>query len=249
MIHKSKSLEDLQEKYANTDLGAIVVVSSDSDQSAHFDQTQSKDDPVIQSPDESGAEYQESTNATSNEEAIHNSKFYFSPRVKQKTSSSSSKASSSSTLYKNISAYQVKFNANLKAKMKIDLDRIYSGKSMKKFVSFESSERQENYDYLFSADVATPSLEVPEVFDLFGSTCSLGNRSNSLTEKADYKNSASLSNNNFSCVANNRLKNSVSPMISKKNDLKEHIPLHGIISKKNKHMNNRSLSSFSGDEA
>ena len=152
-------------------------------------------------------------------------------KVSNDMASSSSKTSSSSTLYKSLNFYQSKLSSDtqdLKPKMLIDLDKIYSVKHVKKIVSFDSSTDRatENYDFLFSADVATPSMEVPEIFNLFGSSTSLINNQSVKNIKLD--------NFNFNASTSN---------------FNEQIPLNSIFSKRSCFLNSKNVPTMSSDEA
>ena len=155
------------------------------------------------------------------------------------SSSSSSKTSSTSSIYKNLYTQASRLNTNnnsdMKLKMTFDMDKIYTVKTRRKIVSFESADRTDAYDFLFSADVATPSLEVPEIVNLFGSSASLINNGNTS------KNSVLV--NNFNCNGNVLLKNASAASFG------EQVPLSSIFSKRSRFLGSKNVPSVSGDEA
>jgi hypothetical protein len=175
---------------------------------------------------------------------INYSKFCFPPSPRAtKSSSSSSKTSSPLMLRRGLNN---PFKVELKTKLKLEMDKVGSSRKCNKFVSFETAERQEYYDFLFSADVASPSLEVPEIFNLFGSTSSLVNQTNHSVSEIERGNSGKSLTNTNNHNLNNIVKTPSSSFITKKNDLKEHIPLPGIFTKRNKFLNKKSVS---GDDS
>ena len=221
-------------------MGAINFISNESDNEILVESQ------INEKNDEKEIPIDQEIESNEDDSSINYSKFCFPPSPRAaKSSSSSSKTSSPLMLRRGLNN---PFKAELKTKLKLEMDKVGSSRRCNKFVSFETAERQEYYDFLFSADVASPSLEVPEIFNLFGSTSSLVNQSNHSVNDIERGNSGKITSITNSRNVNNLVKTPSSPFVTKKNDLKEQIPLPGIFTKRNKFLNKKSVPN-SGDDS
>ena len=236
----------------NSDLTVLIESDNDNLVELPIDENNNNindddDDDISETeiPIDTELEFQQPINE---ENVLAEHKFYAPSIPLTKSSSSSSKTSSPATLHRNLSAH---YSAKLKNNFKIDLDKVYTNKKCTKFVSFESADRQDYYDFLFSADVATPSLEVPEIFNIFGSSSSLEKQSNFIAHRLESvksgSGSGSSSSNNDSVKGNSLLPSRGSSLASRKNDLNEQIPLQPFYSIRNKSSSSKKCSSSGED--
>ena len=107
-----------------------------------------------------------------------------------------------------------------KTDLRIDLNEAYD-EQIRDSIEYEMETKQEFDDYMFSADVATPALEQPEIFNIFGSSSSLLNQSLTKTDSSKQTDTLNSTQESF---------NESPPTSSRK--LKDNTMIYSLLAKK-----------------